>query len=197
MTDDVGESRARIVATTNAARRNLERLLHDGPQQHLTALAVKLRLAEQAVEESPVKVKAMLEELREDVQATIQQLREVAASIYPALLTDRGLSEALRAAAGRAHGEVRVEVDDSIARYKQDVEAAIYFACVDAMRSSPMSIELTAVSEDEVRLVFTGAVQDAMYAIKDGICTVGGAIEAAEDGQSLTATLHVGAHRLG
>jgi signal transduction histidine kinase len=191
MSDEVRESRARIVASTNRARRNLERLLHDGPQQHLTAVAVKLRLAEQAVDDSPSKAKSMLVELREDVQATVQQLREVAANIYPALLTDRGLSEALRAAAGRAAGDLRVDVAPDVGRYDPDVEAAVYFACVDAMQVTPMAIEVCVVADREVRVVFAGAVEKVARAIGDGISTVGGTIESSDDGQSLTAVVPV------
>ena len=84
------------------SRRQIERNLHDGAQQHLVALAVKLGLARQLLDADPATVGPMLEELRGDAQETLTQLRELAHGIYPPLLMDRGLGEALRAAANRA-----------------------------------------------------------------------------------------------
>src|SRR5688572_6238371 len=99
--EELRESRARILANSNATRQALERRLHDGPQQHLVAMAVKLTLIENCLEEAPDDAKKMLAELRGDVQETVQQLRDIASAIFPPLLGDRGLAEALRAAAAR------------------------------------------------------------------------------------------------
>ncbi|HWS46150.1 MAG TPA: ATP-binding protein, partial [Acidimicrobiia bacterium] len=79
-------------------------------------------------------VAAMLEELRGDVQATLTELRELAHGIYPPLLMDRGLGEALRAAANRSilAAEVRAEVG----RFSSDVEAAVYFCCLEALQNA-------------------------------------------------------------
>ena len=92
------QSRARIVAAGDAERRKLERNLHDGAQQHLVALAVKLRLARDAVEDDPADAIALLDELKGDLQETIQELRALAHGIYPPLLVSGGLR---RGAAGR------------------------------------------------------------------------------------------------
>ena len=93
-------SRARIVATGDAERRKIERNLHDGAQQHLVALAVNLRLVRDLVGENPDAAE-MLEMLADSVKDTIQELRDLAHGIYPPLLMDSGLPEALRAAATR------------------------------------------------------------------------------------------------
>src|SRR6185437_1735175 len=125
---------ARIVATADQSRRQIERNLHDGAQQHLVALAVKLGLARQLVDSDPVTVATLLEELRNDAQATLTELRELAHGIYPPLLMDRGLPEALRAAANRA--VLPTEVVADVGRYQSDVEAAVYFCCLEAMQNA-------------------------------------------------------------
>ena len=109
---ELQESRARIVAAGDAERRKLERNLHDGAQQHLVALAVKLRLAHDAVEDDPEDAMAMIDEIKADVQSAIAELRALAHGIFPPLLVSGGLAEALPAAAGRAALPVGVELDD-------------------------------------------------------------------------------------
>ena len=96
--DELQASRARIVATGDAERRKIERNLHDGAQQHLVALAVNLRLAKDIVADDPGAAAEMLDALGDDVKETIQELRDLAHGIYPPLLMDSGLPEALRAA---------------------------------------------------------------------------------------------------
>ncbi|TDD96641.1 histidine kinase dimerization/phosphoacceptor domain-containing protein, partial [Jiangella asiatica] len=90
---EVRESRVRIVSAADASRRRIERDLHDGAQQHLVAMAVKLGLARRAVDGD---VGALLDELRSDVQETLGELRDLAHGIYPPLLREHGLGEALR-----------------------------------------------------------------------------------------------------
>ncbi|MCU1466838.1 MAG: two-component sensor histidine kinase [Actinomycetia bacterium] len=132
--DELSASRARIVAAADHSRRRIERDLHDGAQQHLVALAVKLGLARQMLEADPAVVATLLEELRADAQTTLTELRELAHGIYPPLLMDRGLPEALRAAANRA--VLPAEVVADVGRYDSDVEAAVYFCCLEAMQNA-------------------------------------------------------------
>ena len=132
--EELRASRARIVATADQSRRQIERNLHDGAQQHLVALAVKLGLAKQLLDADPSVLGPMLDELRADAQETLTQLRELAHGIYPPLLIDRGLEEALRAAANRA--VLPTEVTAKVERYQPDVEAAIYFCCLEAMQNA-------------------------------------------------------------
>jgi signal transduction histidine kinase len=128
-------SRARIVAAADESRRQIERNLHDGAQQHLVALAVKVGLISTLMGSDPETANSLLEQLRGDVQATLSELRELAHGIYPPLLRDRGLSEALRAAANRATLPTTVEVLDG-ARYDSEVEAAVYFCCLEAVQNA-------------------------------------------------------------
>ncbi len=132
--DELRVSRARIVAAADQSRRQIERNLHDGAQQHLVALAVKLGLARQLLDADPSTLGPMLEELRGDAQETLTQLRELAHGIYPPLLMDRGLGEALRAAANRA--VLVTDVNADVGRYPADVEAAVYFCCLEALQNA-------------------------------------------------------------
>jgi signal transduction histidine kinase len=133
--DELRASRARIVAASDAARRQIERNLHDGAQQHLVALAVNIRLIRQLADADPSAAKDMLDQLGKDVQEAVQQLRELAHGIYPPLLMDRGLREALNAAAARASVDAQVNAD-RIGRYQPDIEAAVYFCCLEAMQNA-------------------------------------------------------------
>ncbi|HEU4542497.1 MAG TPA: histidine kinase [Jiangellaceae bacterium] len=132
---DVRESRARIVAAGDAERRRLERDLHDGAQQHLVAIAVKLRVVRDAVEDDPADALAVLDELKTDVQDTIQALRALAHGIFPPLLASGGLCEALPAAAARAGLPTDVEIV-GVGRYPAQVETAVYFCCLEALQNA-------------------------------------------------------------
>jgi len=133
--EELRASRARIVASADAARRQIERNLHDGAQQHLVALAVNLRLARQLAEADPETSKTMLDQLAHDLQEAVQQLRDLAHGIYPPLLMDRGLVEALQAAAGRSALPTDV-VAEELGRFSPDVEAAVYFCCLEALQNA-------------------------------------------------------------
>ena len=133
--DELRASRARVVASGDAERRRVERNLHDGAQQHLVALAINLRLAKDVVSEDPEAAIAMLDELGVAVQDTIKELRELAHGIYPPLLVDSGLPEALRAVANRSPLNVDL-VTEGIGRYGRDIEAAIYFCCLEALQNA-------------------------------------------------------------
>lgn len=134
--EELTASRLRIVATSDETRRTIERNLHDGAQQHLVALAVKVGIVKTIAEQGePAMLQQMLDSLREDVQVTIQQVRELAHGIYPPLLRDKGLGDALRAAASRS--PLPCHIDDELAgRYSQDVETAAYFCTLEAMQNA-------------------------------------------------------------
>jgi signal transduction histidine kinase len=133
--EDLQASRARIVATGDAERRKIERNLHDGAQQHLVALAVNLRLTKDMLADDPEGAVEMLDALADAVKDTIQELRDLAHGIYPPLLMDSGLPEALRAAANRSPLAVSVTAD-GIERFPSEVEAAVYFCCLEALQNA-------------------------------------------------------------
>ncbi len=133
--DELRASRARVVASGDAERRRVERNLHDGAQQHLVALAVNLRLTKDVVAEDPEMAAQMLDELGEAVQETIRELRELAHGIYPPLLVDSGLGEALKAVVNRSPLDIEL-ITAGIGRYGGDVEAAVYFCCLEALQNA-------------------------------------------------------------
>jgi signal transduction histidine kinase len=134
--EELQASRLRIVTAADSSRRAIERNLHDGAQQHLVALAVKLGLARSIAEDGDTDtVLGLLEDLRADVQTTIGELRELAHGIYPPLLRDRGLGEALRTAATRSPLPCSVDVDLP-GRYAEEIETAAYFCCLEAMQNA-------------------------------------------------------------
>lgn len=133
--DELRASRPRIVAAADAARRQIERNLHDGAQQHLVALAVNVRLARQLAERDPEASAKILDQLGEAVQDAVQELRALAHGIYPPLLIDRGVAEALRSAAARA--ALPTEVDaEGLDRLSPEREAAVYFCCMEALQNA-------------------------------------------------------------
>ncbi|HEX6755753.1 MAG TPA: histidine kinase [Mycobacteriales bacterium] len=127
-------SRARVVAAADESRRRIERNLHDGAQQHLVALAVKLGLADQLLDDRAV-AGELIGELRADVRAAISSLRELAHGIYPPLLRERGLSDALATAATRCPLPTETDIDLD-RRFPQEVETAVYFCCLEALQNA-------------------------------------------------------------
>jgi signal transduction histidine kinase len=134
LVEDLRASRQRLVAAQDEARRRLERNLHDGAQQDLVALAIKLRLAGAAADEDPAQTKEIIGELQADTAAALENLRDLARGIYPPLLADLGLAAALNAQARKSPVPVAVEAD-GIGRYPQDTEAAVYFCCLEALQN--------------------------------------------------------------
>ena len=132
--EDLRASRQRIVAAQDEARRRLERNIHDGAQQDLVALAIKLRLAGTTVDEDPALTKELLGELQADASGALENVRDLARGIYPPLLADLGLTAALNAQASKSPVPVTVEADE-IGRFGQDTEAAVYFCCLEALQN--------------------------------------------------------------
>jgi signal transduction histidine kinase len=128
-------SRQRIVAAHDAERRRLERNIHDGAQQHLVALAVKLRLARDLLSRDAERAAGLLQELRAEIDLALETLRDLAGGIYPAVLEERGLVAALETQARLAGVPVRVEAD-GLARRPIETEAAVYFACLEALQNA-------------------------------------------------------------
>jgi len=156
--EELQRSRARIVAAGDAERRKLERNLHDGAQQHLVALAIKLRLAGGEVDDNPEGAKEMLTELAGDVHEAIQELRSLAHGIFPPLLVSSGLNDALLSAASRAAIPTAVDAA-TVGRYDNDMEAAVYFCVLEALQNAAKhagdgAVATVRVAEEEGALVF-------------------------------------------
>jgi signal transduction histidine kinase len=134
LVEDLRASRQRLVTAQDEERRRLERNLHDGAQQDLVALAIKLRLAGDAADEDPAQTKEIIGELQADAAAALENLRDLARGVYPPLLADLGLVAALNAQARKSPVPVAVEAD-GIGRLPQDTEAAVYFCCLEALQN--------------------------------------------------------------
>ena len=131
---EVRRSRARIAASAGEERRRLERDLHDGAQQRLVALRIELELAEELVRQDSPAGAARLRELEHDLDAALDDLRSLAHGVYPSLLADRGLVEALRSVMARTKLAITLITDD-VDRYGAAVESAIYFCLLEALQN--------------------------------------------------------------
>ena len=133
--EEVRASRSRIVAATDAARRRLERNLHDGAQHRLTALAYFLHTAAERTAEKPHEAGRLFERAEAEVELAIDELRELAHGIHPAVLTDLGLANALRSIAARS--PVWIEFDELPAdRADATVEATAYYVVLEAVTNA-------------------------------------------------------------
>ena len=155
--DDLRAAQKRLVTAQDAERKRLERNIHDGAQQQLVALAVKLKLAEQLTHRDPDEARDALVQLQADTRQTLEDLRDLARGIYPPLLADKGLGAALSAQARRATFpiEVAVALDR---RYAPEVEAAVYFSCLEALQNiakyADASRATVRVGGDRAALIF-------------------------------------------
>jgi signal transduction histidine kinase len=131
---ELRRSRERIVAAQDAERRRLERNIHDGAQQHLVALAVKIRLARTLLDRNPEKAAGMVDQLTTELGVAERTLSDLARGIYPASLRDRGLVQALRSEAETLSLRADVRTGE-LGRYDQEVEAGVYFLCLEALQN--------------------------------------------------------------
>ena len=157
--EELRASRSRIVEAGDTERRRLERDLHDGAQSRLVALALKLKLARMKAEGD---VAVLLDESSTELQASLDELRELARGIHPAILTDRGLEPAVRALADRAPVPVSVSVEAE--GLPASVDTAIYFV---------VSEGLTNVAK------YAGATSATVAVRRDGASVT---VEIADDG---------------
>jgi signal transduction histidine kinase len=151
-------SRQRLVAAQDEERRKIERNIHDGAQQQLVALAVKLRLAENvAKREEAAKTGEMLGDLQVDTTDALETLRDLARGIYPPLLADKGLAAALEAQAQKGTIPTAVHAH-GIDRYPMEIEAAVYFCSLEALQNvgkyAKASTATIRVAEEDGHLTF-------------------------------------------
>ena len=200
---EVSRSRARIAAGAERERRRIERDLHDGAQQRLVALRIELELAEEIVRRDPEQGVARLRELERGVDEALEEVRSLARGVYPPMLSDQGLAEALRAASRRS--PMRVDIDArGVERYTPEVESAVYFCILEAMQNvlkhaggaNRVSVWLDGSRAQELRFTVrddgAGTPDGEIHTgrgirnMKDRIAAVGGEV-------AVSATPHVGA----
>lgn len=147
--EELRASRQRIVVAQDQERRRIERDIHDGAQQQLVALSVKLRLLEQLTRKDANRAAALAAELQAEANGAMENLRDLARGIYPPLLSDQGLVPALQSQARKAN--VPVEIDGhAVGRYPQDVESTVYFCVLEALQNVA---KYAAASHVRVRLI--------------------------------------------
>lgn len=142
--DEIQQSRQRLVAAQDTERRRLERDLHDGAQQQVVALKLRLALAASIAEEHSPELAASLEELGREAGDAVQALRNLAHGIYPPLLASSGLVPALRQQAGRLPLDIEV-LPDELPRLSAEIEAAVYFCCLEALQNVAKHADATHV----------------------------------------------------
>ena len=187
---ELAASRARIVAAADQTRRRIERDLHDGAQQRLVSLSLELRLAQGMVPAELGELEAEIGRVAEELTGVIDNLREIARGIHPAILSKGGLGPALRTLARRA--AIAVELDlVAIARLPEPVEVAAYYAVSEALtnatRHAHASVVCVAVEErvDSLRLSIrddgAGGVDPArgsgLIGLRDRAEALGGSLE--------------------
>jgi signal transduction histidine kinase len=159
----------RVYSDFDRERRRIEGALHDGVQQDLAATVVALELARELLESDPAAARGVLEELAAQVEATLERVRELAATVYPSILPARGLTDALR--------PLDVETVN-LERYPLEIEEAVYFSCralrSDATRArvwrdgATLRLELVGVPAGE---------DDELSQARERISAVGGQLE--------------------
>jgi signal transduction histidine kinase len=182
-------ARRRLADATVEERRRIERDLHDGAQQHLVALLARVELARQAAEPgSPLDVE--LRRVAGSIREIHHELRELARGIYPAILSDRGLGDAITSAVGRLPLPVHLSVDPSVAgrRYPAAVEGAAYLFVLEGLTNvmkhsgaESVSVSLgasgdgleVAVSDDGRGLEAGALAAGALQALRDRLGAVG------------------------
>ena len=166
-------SRVRLVEAADAERRRLERNIHDGSQQRLSALATRLHDAKRRLE-TPEQAIALLDDTETQLRLALEELRELAHGIHPAVLRDFGLARALRSLAGRAAVRVKL-VEVTAARLDATAEATAYYLVAEAIANAQKHAEASLV---RVRVVLQRGLVEVEVA-DDG---VGGATAGAGSG---------------
>jgi signal transduction histidine kinase len=148
--EELRHSRKRLLQAGDAERRRLERNLHDGAQQRLVSLSLALRLAQAKLKADPDAASKLLSGASEELAQALEELRELARGIHPAVLSDRGLSAALEALAGRAPLPVEVLAPEE--RLPPPVEAAAYYVVSEALTNVAKYAQASAVGVRVTRL---------------------------------------------
>jgi signal transduction histidine kinase len=132
---ELAESRSRILAAADTERQRIERDLHDGAQQRLGAVRIRLGLLDDLIERDPASARRKIGELGLEIDDAIDDVRSLAAGIYSSTLAANGLAEALRSLAQRSPIPATVEIHGA-QRSRPEVEAAVYFCVSEALQNA-------------------------------------------------------------
>ena len=142
--DKVQESRRRIVTAGDEQRRRIERDLHDGAQQRLVALALELRIAQRQIGQGDAEIDRVLAEAVDELQVAVEELRELARGVHPAVLTEEGLGGALESLAARTPVPVKITAAPE-GRLPSEIEAAAYFVACEAIANAVKHSQATQI----------------------------------------------------
>jgi signal transduction histidine kinase len=188
--EELRASRTRLVLAADADRRRIERKLHDGAQQDLVGLAVKLQQARGLVDSDPAAAGALVDEMRGEVQEALDRLRSLAQHIHPPQLEAAGLPAALRAAAASAGVHVRIDVAAN-GVYPQELAATVYLCCVELLERLDAGTTAAIGIREENGAVSFEIVADAarvdasdaqLAALRDRVEALGGGLVIASGG---------------
>ena len=205
--EELRASRSRIVEAGERERRRLERDLHDGAQQRLVAIQIRLDMARELA--GTEDLANQLDATRKDAEAAVEELRALARGIYPVVLKELGLAAALRSLARSSPVPIGV-TDDGIGRSSDAIEAAIYFVASEAIQNSGKhagpdakvavtlartedTIEFTVSDDGAGMLPETDSDGIGIAGMRDRIKAVGGHFEivsAPGQGTSIHGTIH-------
>jgi signal transduction histidine kinase len=169
---ELAASRERVVIAADQTRRRIERDLHDGAQQHLVALAIELQTIREGVPDEQSRLRAELSQVSQGLVGTLEELREIARGIHPAILAQGGLGPALKTLARRCPVPVELHVDLQ-ARFAEPVEVATYYVVAEALTNAAKHADASLVR-------ITGRVRDGVLEVqvqddgRGGASTAGG-----------------------
>jgi signal transduction histidine kinase len=185
----MGSLARRLLVSSDADRKRLERSLHDGAQQRLVAATTTLALALRRLEAGDEGAAELVAETSQELQRCAEDLRDLARDIYPAVLAERGLASALNDLAPRAPGVVEIEVVEE--RFAEPIELAVYLLVAEAMGGSEVRIRVAAAGEElTVDVRGAGLDSEQLIPLRDRVEALDGSIEAG--GDSVRALIPIG-----
>jgi signal transduction histidine kinase len=176
--EELRRSRARVVAATDRERRRIERDLHDGAQQRLISIGIGLAGATAQLRTDPDAAAAELVDLRRQLHLAHEEVRSLAQGVYPPVLSEHGLVEALRSAVDRYPLPVTLDLHDP-GRHPSELEAAVYFCCVEALQNAAKHSRAT-----KVRVSLGADDESVWFSVQDD----GAGFETGSPGSGGTAT---------
>ena len=164
-----------------AARRDLERRLHDGAALRVSALTLRLGMLRHLhpgdQEHGEHDFRTAVEDLQDELHLVLQELRDIAGRLYPPLLDEAGLGPALREAAGRCPAPLRVDEPDE--RFGPDVEGAVYFAVLGCLPDEPgPPVEIVVRRDGDDVVVLVTGIDACQTVVSDGVRLLGGTVVA-------------------
>ena len=163
--DELQASRQRLVEAQNEERRKMERDIHDGAQQQLVALQIKLGLAQQLLDTNPAQAGPVFDDLRSDAREALETLRDLARGLFPPTLVERGIGAALRSHVEKVNLPATVEdADLANARFEGTIEAAVYFCIREALQNASKHAAGTKLT---VNLAYDRGSRGLSFAVAD------------------------------